>query len=346
MNTLVSAIMPTYRDFHLVQRSLPRILESSDFRLEVVVVNNDTDQADRVRTWADTRDDHRIRVIEMGYPAGFIKAINRGIEATSGDLVFFANADLFVTDAYLDAMVSFFERNARAGCATGKVLRYDLDADRETDIIDSTGHTIGRNRRVADRGENQKDEGQYAHEEEVFGVSGAALVARREALESIKVRGEYLDESFFMYRDDIDLCWRLRLAGWECWYVPTAVAYHGRTSTGLGRKSYLSDIRVFHENEKTKPRHVRMNSMKNQWLILAKNDDLANLTRDLPYILGREALILGYNLVFAPRDTAIALWRFLGALPSALSKRREIKARQKLPPSQVRRWFAPGSHPS
>lgn len=81
--------------------------------------------------------------------------------------------------------------------------------------------------------------------------------------------------------------------------------------------------------------------MKNQWLILVKNDDLTNLARDLPYVLGREALVVSHNLVFAPRDTACALRQFFGALPGARAKRHEIKERQKASPSQIRRWFVP-----
>ncbi len=342
MRTLVSVLMPCYRDFHLVERSLPRTLGGSRCDLEVVVVNNDSGQSEYVRGFVEALRDARVRVLELAHGAGFATAINAGIEATTGELVFFANSDLFVADGYLDALVRFFEEHPRAGCATGKILRYELERNRETDVIDTTGLTIGRNRRVVDRGENQKDIGQFEHEEQVFGVSGAALVARREALESVKVRGEYLDESFHMYKEDVDLSWRSRLAGWECWYVPSAIAHHGRTSHGLAGTAYRRGLRKFHENEKRKPRHVRMNSMKNQWLILVKNDDLANLVRDLPHILGREALVVGYNLVFTPRDTAIALWRFLGALPSALDKRREIKACQTTSPSQIRRWFAPG----
>lgn len=334
--------MPCYRDVQLVKRALPRILESSGCDLEVVLLNNDSSQVRHIRELVDAVGDPRVRLLELEHEAGFTRAINEGIGATTGELVFFANSDLFVADGYLDALVRFFEEHPRAGCATGKILRYELERNRETDVIDTTGLTIGRNRRVVDRGENQKDIGQFEHEEQVFGVSGAALVARREALESVKVRGEYLDESFHMYKEDVDLSWRFRLAGWECWYVPSAIAHHGRTSHGLAGTAYRRGLREFHENEKRKPRHVRMSSMRNQWLILVKNDDLANLVRDLPHILGREALVVGYNLIFAPRDTAIALWRFLGALPSALDKRREIKARQTTSPSQIRRWFAAG----
>ena len=339
MSTLVSVLMPSYRDVQLVERSLPRILEGSKCDLEVVVLNNDSDQAVQVRRLVHGMDDPRVRVLDLDHQAGFSKAINAGIEATRGELVFFANSDLFVADGYLDRIARFLEGHQRAACAAGKILRYELHTGRETDIIDTTGHTIGRNRRAIDRGENERDVGQYEREEQVFGVSGAALVVRRDALEAIRVRGEYLDESFDMYKDDVDLCWRLRLAGWECWHVPRAVAYHARTSHGLGDMAYVSALSAFHENEKRKPRRVRINSMRNQWLMLVKNDDLANLARDLPYVLGREALVLGHNLVFAPRDTASALRQFFRALPRAFASRRIIKAGQSIPPSEIRRWF-------
>ncbi len=314
--------------------------------LEVVLLNNDSSQFEALRDLVSAIGDPRIRVLDLEHRAGFAKAINVGIKATTGELVFFANSDLFVARGYLDELASFFERHPQAGCATGKILRYELDGDRETDIIDTTGHVIGRNRRVVDRGENQTDVGQYEREEEVFGVSGAALVVRREALESVRVCGEYLDESFDMYKEDIDLCWRLRLAGWECWYLPSAVAYHARTSHGLARRTYLSSLRAFHDNEQRKPRHVRMNSMKNHWLVLVKNDDVANFVRDLPRILGREALIVGYNVVFAPRDTATAVAQFLRSIPRAIAKRRELRPHRQASPIEIRRWFAPGGHAS
>jgi GT2 family glycosyltransferase len=337
--------MPCYQDADLVERTVPRILGGARVEFELVLLNNDSHQAEHIRTLVTRFHDHRVRVAELEHGAGFARAINAGIHYTEGDLVVFANSDLFVEPGYLDEMVSFFQRHPRAGCATGKILRYDAARQRETDVIDTTGLTIGRNRRVADRGENERDVGQFEREEEVFGVSGAALVVRRVALREVAVVGEYLDESFHMYKEDVDLCWRLRLAGWECWYVPSAVAYHGRTSHGLGRRSYLADVRRFHENERRKPVSVRMNSMKNHWVLLLKNDDVANFVRDAPWVLGREALVLGYNVVFAPRETAGAVSGFLRVVPSAVAKRREIRMRRRVSSGQIRRWFAPGSHP-
>jgi GT2 family glycosyltransferase len=336
--TMVSALVPCYGDLPLLERTLPRLLASS-VELEVVLLNNDEGQSEGVAALASSRGDTRVRVIELDHGVGFARAVNTGIAATTGELVFLANSDLFVTENYVAEITRFLAAHARAGTAAGKILRFDLIADEETRILDTTGHAIGRDRGVSDRGENLEDVGQYESEEQVFGVSGAALVARREALESVEVRGEYLDESYFMYKEDVDLSWRLRLAGWESWYVPQAVAYHARTSFGPSGDGSLSGFRAFHENERAKPRHVRVHSMKNQWLMLVKNEDRPNFVRHLPFIAAREVLVLGYNTLFAPRVTLAALRAFAGALSDALASRRVIKAAQVVAPCEIRRWF-------
>ena len=341
--TMVSALVPCYGDLHLLERSLPRLLASSVDDLEVVLLNNDAGQTEGVAALVTSIADPRVRVVELDHGVGFARAVNAGIAATTGELVFLANSDLFVTAEYLTEMERFFAAHPRSGGATGKILRFDLAQGAETQILDTTGHTIGRDRGAADRGENDEDVGQYGAEEQVFGVSGAALVARRDALESVKVRGEYLDESFFMYKEDVDLSWRLRLAGWECWYVPRAIAYHARTSSAPSGDAYLSGLRAFHANERAKPSHVRVHSMKNQWLMLVKNEDAANFVRHLPFILAREALVLGYNTVAAPKVTLSALQGFADALRGALESRRTIKARQAATPREIRRWFVPRS---
>jgi hypothetical protein len=192
---------------------------------------------------------------------------------------------------------------------------------------------MGRDRGASDRGQNEQDVGLYEQEEQVFGCSAAALLARRDALDAVALEGEVLDETFFMYKEDVDLSWRLRLAGWECWYVPRAVAYHARTSVEP------TGVRSFHENERAKPRHVRVHSLKNQWLMLVKNEDRANLLRDLPFVAAREALVVVYNAVFAPRITFAAVRGFVRALPAARRKRRAVKAAQSVRPAEIRRWF-------
>jgi GT2 family glycosyltransferase len=330
---MVSVLVPCYGDLHVLERSIPRLLASAGVELEIVLLNNDARQADGVRRLVASWDEARVRLVELEHGSGFAKALNAGIAASAGELVFFANSDLFVTESYLGELRDFFDTHPRAGCATGKILRYDLAEDRETSILDTTGLVMGSDRGASDRGQNEQDVGRYEDEEQIFGCSGAALVARRDALEAVAFEGEVLDETFFMYKEDVDLSWRLRLAGWECWYVPRAVAYHARTSVEP------AGVRSFHENERAKPRHVRIHSLKNQWLMLVKNEDRANLLRDLPFVAAREALVVAYNAVFAPRITFAAVRGFARVLPEARRKRRAVKAAQSVSPSEIRRWF-------
>ena len=124
--TSVSILIPTYRDAHLLQKSLPVFLCHAG-ELEIVILNNDPAQ-DVAAAIGQHAQERRVHIVEMAYEAGFARAINRGIHESSGELVMFCNADLFPSPTYVAKMVEFFERRPSAGCATGKVLRRELRA--------------------------------------------------------------------------------------------------------------------------------------------------------------------------------------------------------------------------
>jgi GT2 family glycosyltransferase len=335
----VSVLIPTHSDAHLLRKSLPTLLEYPG-EIEIIVMNNNPSQDVRAAI-GDYADDERVRIIEMGWEAGFARAINRGIRESSGELVMFCNADLFPTPTYLTEIVAFFDRCPEAGAAIGKILRYSLKVDAPTGVIDTAGLLLTRQRRFMPRGEGEPDNGRYDGEIEVFAVDGSALVARRPALEAMAFEDEYLDENFVTHKEDHDMSWRLRLTGWECWYVPSAVAYHARTTRGLGSTAYLSAIRSFHRNEQQKSQPVQVNAMKNQWLMLIKYEDGSNFVRDLPFILARELTIAFHHLLFAPRSLA-AIPMTLKLLPQTLRKRRAVKHSQAMDPRELRRWLADG----
>jgi len=336
----MTVLIPTYRDAHLLQKSLPVFLQNLPEELEVIVLNNDPSQDVR-DCIGESADDPRVRIIEMG-ESFFSRAANRGILESSGELVMFCNADLFPTATYLQEIVEFFDAHPHAGGAIGKVLRYDLASDEATDVIDTAGLLLTRQRRIMTRGEGERDTGQYDTAQEVFAIDGSAMVFRRRALEQIKTGDQYFDENFVTHKEDHDISWRVRLAGWECWYAPAAVAYHGRTTRGLGATGYLSAIRAYRQNEREKSPKVRVHAMKNQWLLLMKNEDSFNFVRDFPSILAREAMVVGHNLVFAPRSL-VAIPMTLKILPETLRKRRSTKAMQRMQPRALRRWI--GSRP-
>jgi len=333
----VSVLIPTHQDAHLLQRSLPVLLDHPPDEIEILILNNDPSQDVRSLI-GENADDPRVRIVEMGFGGFPSRAYNLGIRETTGGLVMFCNADLFPSATYLGEMLRFFDEHPRAGGAIGKLLRYDLAKDQPTDVIDTAGLLLTRQRRMMPRGEGERDTGQFDEELEVFAIDGAAILVRRIALEEISVDGEYLDENFVTHKEDHDVSWRVRLAGWECWFVPSAVAYHGRTTRGLGSTGYLSAIRRFHRNEQEKSELVRIHAMKNQWLMLLKNEDGYNFARDFPFILGREAMVVSHRLLFAPR-TLVAVPMTLKVLRETLRKRRAAKAKQRMNPRGLRRWL-------
>jgi hypothetical protein len=83
---------------------------------------------------------------------------------------------------------------------------------------------------------------------------------------------------------------------------------------------------------------VRIHAMKNQWLMLLKNEDLYNFVRDFPFILAREAMVVTYNLIFAPRSL-VAVRMTLRVFRETRRKRRAAKATQRMSPPALRRWI-------
>ena len=333
----LSVLIPTHADADLLRKSLPVLLAEPAADIEVIIINNDPQQ-DLRRAIGEYASDVRTTIVEMGYEGDFPRAINRGIRTATGDLVMLCNADLFPSPTYLPTLQEFFKRRPGAGAATGKLIRFDLERDEATNVIDSAGLILTRQRRLKARGEGEVDVGQFDTERELFAVDGAAMVLRRAALDDIMVDGEYLDENFVSHKEDHDLSWRVQLAGWECWYVPEAVAYHARTTRGLGSKPYLKAIGEFHRQQAEKTAEVRRHAMKNQWLLLLKNEDMYNFIRDAPFIIAREVTVIGHGLVFSPR-TLKAIPMTIRILPETLRKRRAAKARQRMDAAALRRWI-------
>ena len=329
----VSVIIPAFGAPSPVVDAV-RALLAIPLHLDVTVVDNDPEQG--IGTLLP--DAPRLRLMEPGRNTGFAGAINLGIAASAGEFVLFHNADLALGSGYVEALLAFMRSHPNAGAVSGKIVRA-TGAETPT-AIDSAGIVMRRDRGAHDRAEGAPDDGTLACDQEVFAVSGAALFARRSALEDVAIEGEVLDESFFMYKEDLDLCWRLRLRGWECWYVAGAVASHVRTSRGVGGRGYARSFRRYLSNERTKARHVRVHSLKNEILLLLKDDSLVSVLRDLPWILVRQAGVVAVTAVVAP-SALVEAFRLLGrAVPGALRKRGVVQQRAIVPPSEIRRgWF-------
>jgi len=327
---LVSIIVLSYNSARYIEKCVSSILQQDYQNWEIlIIINGSTDgSAELIRRQYGKY--KRVRILDPGENLWFCRGNNYGINHSRGEYVLSLNQDTVMEPNYLGLLVAAMEEDPGLGSVSGKLLHYNFEIDSKTKIIDSTGLEIFRTRRVIDRGQWESDRGQYDRDTEIFGASGAAALYRRSALEAVKLpkldgKFEYFDEDFIAYKDDIDLSWRLLLYGYRCRYVPRAVVYHGRT---IGR-SWPTRVINFILNRMRQPRNVRIQSFKNHYLMMVKNEIPRHFWRQLPYILGREILLWIYSLLFE-QFQVIAIRDFFRQLPEARRKRRIVMSRAKV----------------
>lgn len=171
---------------------------------------------------------------------GFGAAANRAVAATSSPYVLLLNADTRVTPGTLRALAAYLDGHPRAGVAGPRLVNPDGTLQVSCFPFIGTLRLMLEKTPAARwlaRVPPLRDRWLLSHSSHdrprvVPWVLGAALALRREAFEAI---GGF-DPSFFMYAEEIDLCWRLDEAGWEVHFAPVATVVHvGGASTGQQR---------------------------------------------------------------------------------------------------------------
>lgn len=162
---------------------------------------------------------------------GFARANNMGYAGCpeEAEFVVFLNPDAFVGEGIFARAMEILASRPQVGCLTGRLLGYDIALDRPTGLIDSTGIFRRWYGRWYDRGQGEPDQGQHSIEAEVPAGCGALLFCRRAALDQVLLAGRgVFDPGFFLYKEDIELCLRLRAGGWTILYHPEFKAFHCR----------------------------------------------------------------------------------------------------------------------
>ncbi|MCY3971468.1 MAG: glycosyltransferase [Acidobacteria bacterium] len=319
--------------------NLPRFFEAlaalqgPPFRL-IAVDNASTDSTvESLREHAGSVD-FPVEMIVLDENTGFAGGLNRALDSAFGngpdpDWVLSLNADAWPAPDYamrlIESLRRFTNEKRPVGAATGRLLRADTEK-----TIDACGMALTRSWRHVDRGSDQVDRGQYPVTERVFGGSGAAILFLSAALRDAAVAGRILDDDFHSYREDAELCFRLRERGWEVLYEPRARALHGRVNLPHRRRQMSRDVN-FH-------------SLKNRYLLQLYHRGLADLPRTLLATSVRELGILVYVLLREPSSLAVYpwLWRNRRRL---LERRRMIRSRRRVPPRTTARWFGRTSLP-
>ena len=246
---------------------------------------------------------------------------------SKGEYILCLNQDIVLDKDFIKNAVEAMKMGEKIGAVQGKLLKI------QNPIIDTTGLLMFKNRRVVARGQGEKDKGQYK-KGEVFGVDGAAPLYRRKALEDIKVNNEYFDKDFFMYKEDVDLAWRLQLYGWKIIYQPKAIAYHPRTAGEKAVKNYVS---IAIERRKLSE-FAKYHSFKNDRLMRIKNELLGLFFRDFCRIIIKEIAAWAY-VIFFEKYAWKAIKELFKQTPNAWRKRKIIMKRRRIGTREIKKWF-------
>jgi GT2 family glycosyltransferase len=158
----------------------------------------------------------QVRLVELARNGGMAVACNAGAAVAQGDLLVMLNNDTEAEAGWLAALVAAAQAHRRAGAIASKMLLYD-----RRDTLHNTGDVMGMDGIPRNRGVWQRDAGQYDTDIVIFGGCGGGVAYRREAWAAA---GGF-DERLFMYLEDVDLAWRLRLLGWDAVFAPEARLY-------------------------------------------------------------------------------------------------------------------------
>ena len=312
---------------HNDERFLPRCLESLTrqtvpVRIKVLDNSSQDGTADiALRSGVELRSSKR----NSGYSHGH----NCNLVHEDFELALILNADVMLSPDYLEVLIGALDQVPGSGMGGGKLYRMD-ELGRKvfrdgSPVLDSTGMFFTPSQRHFDRGSEEQDSGQYDRRQLVFGITGALLLCKKEMLEDLRLKNDYLDEDFFVYGEDADLAWRAQLRGWKAVYEPRAEALHCRHYLSFRRRQIS--------------RLIKYHSLKNRYLLRMKNLDGAVRRKCFPYMWVRDAGILAY-VFLSEWSSLAAYWEVWHLRQKFRSKRRHVQNSRRVSPDAIALWFA------
>jgi riboflavin kinase/FMN adenylyltransferase len=233
---LVSVAILNYNGEQHLQTYLPGIIQFSPEKSKVIVIDNgSTDASLKYLNSVKSK----VEVIPLYKNHGFAGGYNQGLQQINTPYILLLNSDVRVTENYLQPLIDLMESDESIGAVQPKILSEREPAQFEYagasgGYLDILGYPYCRGR-IFDAVE--VDEGQYDDASEIFWASGAAMLVRTELFKEI---GGF-DKDFFAHQEEIDLCWRMKRAGFKIFVEPASVVYH----LGGGTLDYDNPRKVF-----------------------------------------------------------------------------------------------------
>lgn len=232
-----SIVILNWNGKKFLEKFLPSVIEFSG-DAEIIVADNDSkdESVEFMKT-----NYPEIRLIINGENGGYAKGYNDALKHVESEYYVLLNSDIEVTPGWLDPVINLMDSDEKIAACQPKLLAYNQKDEYEYagasgGFIDKYGYPFCRGRVF---GNLEKDLGKYENATEVFWATGASLFVRSRAF--WEVGG--LDSDFFAHMEEIDLCWRMKNAGYKIMVQPKSVIYHvggGTLPKNSPFKTYLN----------------------------------------------------------------------------------------------------------
>src|ERR1700761_629824 len=238
MTPTIAIVILNYNGRGYLEQFLPFVTANTCPGGEVIIADNASTD-DSLAFLKENYPGLRVIVLDRNY--GFAGGYNMALQQVQSDYYVLLNSDVEVTPGWLEPIVGLMESDPAIGACQPKIRMF---AHRELfeyagaagGWLDYLGYPFARGR-IFDVCET--DNGQYDQAEPIFWASGAALFIRAGLYHEMGG----LDTYFFAHQEEIDLCWRIQLAGHKIYSCPQSVVYHvggGTLPKGNERKVFLN----------------------------------------------------------------------------------------------------------
>ncbi len=303
----ISVIIVNYNGKRWLEICL-RALQKQDYpHFEVIIVDN-------------ASQDGSVKFVKKNYPAftliendtnqGFSGGNNVGLRKAKGAYIFLLNNDTRVEKNFLSTFISIFSKIPNLAVAQSKIVFMD-----DPKTIDSCG-SFWTNTSFLYHYGNCKNQSlaQYNKPFPVFSIKGASAMIKRSVIDEIGL----FDDDFWCYYEETDFCHRAWLAGYECWYLPSATVFHGQGGTSL---SFPNEFIQFH-------------NFKNKLLSFLKNFELGRLLFIIPVFLFLNILLSIFWIFSGKMKNSFSLYKAIlwniQKLPETMHKRKAIQKMRKI----------------
>lgn len=256
----VAVIILNWNGSSLLREFLPQVIAATDRSVARIIVadNGSTDDSRELLE----REFPEVECLFFEENHGFAGGYNLALDLTDCKYTVLLNSDVATAPGWVGKLRDFMESHDDVGACQPKILSY-ADSDK-FEYAGAAGGFIDRNGYPYCRGRIfstcESDHGQYDSDIDVFWASGACLMVRSELYR--RLGG--LDTAFFAHMEEIDLCWRIRLAGYRVCAVSDAAVYHlggGSLPDTNPRKVYLNfrnNLLMLHKNLPDKVRRRKL----------------------------------------------------------------------------------------